>query len=168
MNVIRTFLNYLLYHDVCPEYQDQIKSSKCLCDQGEQELWAIAQNTLDLPGTFNKACSELYGGVFQGLCAASSTWLTEDENASLSQGISPAVARQAFKLGIVANASKEQFKRYEIQNKATSSSVTGVEDVSMEVVEANPSSPEVQSLYASRGSLKPVGEDSPIFSLESK
>ena len=158
VNIIRNFLNYLLYHNVCPEYQEQIESSKRLCDQAERELLAISLCVLDLPGTFNKACSELYGGVFQGQWAAASTWLTEEESASLSQGISPAHARQAFKLGIVANTSEEQFKNYEMQSATDTINVTNVEDVSLEVIGTVPPDPEIQSLYASRGSLDPVGK----------
>ena len=158
VNVICNFLNYLLHHDVCPEYEDQVQASKLFCDQGERELWAVAQNIIDLPGNFNKACSELYGGVFQGQWAASSTWLTDEEIPELSQGISPALARQVFKMGIVANTSNEQFEKYEKQNKTKSIHVTSVEDVSMEVVGKILSSADVQRLYVNRGSLKPLGE----------
>lgn len=156
--MIRNFLNYLLYHDVCPEYAEQIKSSKILCDQGERELSAIRQITPKLPGSFNKACSELYGGAYQGQWAAAPTWLSEEESSGISTGISPALARQVFKLGIVANTSEEQFEKYEAQEKAKSISVTSVDDVSIEVVEAIPPNGDVRNLYASRGDLKPVGE----------
>lgn len=157
VNVIRNFLNYILYHEVCPEYLFQVEASKRLCDQGERELWAVSQNNLNLPGTFNKACSELYGGVFQGQSSAASTWLTEEEFADFSTGIPPALARQVFKMGLVALSSTAQFEKYEAQSKTKSICVTSVEDVSMEVVEAIPSSAEVRSLYASRGNLAPLG-----------
>lgn len=161
VGVIRNFLNYLLYHDVCPEYQDQIQASKLLCDQGERELWAVAENIVQLPGDFNKACSVLYGGIFQGQWVAPATWLSEEESAEMSRGMSPALARQVFKMGIVANTSPEQFEQYELQDKSNSIRVQSEEDVSMEVIETIPSNADVQHLYASRETLKPLGELSP-------
>lgn len=153
-------MNYLLHHDVCPEYQDQIEDSKILCDRGERELWSVAQNTTDLPGEFNTACSELYGGIYQGLGADTLPWLTEEEASQLplSQNMSSALANQVFKMGVVANASAEQFEKYELQSKANSIRVTASANVSMEVVAAIPSTADVQGLYASRGSLKPLGK----------
>ena len=156
VNVIRNFLNYVLYHDVCPEYVEQINAAKRLCDQGERELWAVSQNVTKLPGNFNRACSELYGGLYQGQCDPNSSWrLPEDIP---SEDMSPSNARQVFKLGMVANASKEQFKKYEAQDKAKSITITKVEEISIEVAETILSNEDVQSLYAIREELKPLGK----------
>lgn len=44
VGIIRNFLNYLLYHDVCPEYKDQIYAARALCDRASTEIVRISRN----------------------------------------------------------------------------------------------------------------------------
>lgn len=60
-NVIRNFLNYLLLHNVCPEYTDDINAARTVCDRAVIELSNINRLNPDLPGDFNIACAILYG-----------------------------------------------------------------------------------------------------------
>ncbi|PYH83835.1 hypothetical protein BO82DRAFT_372973 [Aspergillus uvarum CBS 121591] len=59
---IRNFLSYLLYHEVCPEYKDNIDQARKSCDIAATELWKNQQFMVKGPGHFNKACSTLFGG----------------------------------------------------------------------------------------------------------
>lgn len=40
-------------------------SARIICDQAKKELWAIRHLNYFLPGSFNMACSTLYGGYFK-------------------------------------------------------------------------------------------------------
>jgi hypothetical protein len=64
---IENFLNYLLYHDVCPEYEENIKAARISCHIASKELWRNQRFVEDGPGRFNRACSTLFGGFFHGL-----------------------------------------------------------------------------------------------------
>ncbi|KAK7928312.1 hypothetical protein PG985_005310 [Apiospora marii] len=65
--IIHNFLNYVLHHDVCPEYTDNIKAAQLICDIAPDEL----RNTYDLyaalPDSFNTAARFLFcdGGIFK-------------------------------------------------------------------------------------------------------
>ncbi|KAL9101991.1 MAG: hypothetical protein Q9163_002820 [Psora crenata] len=148
VGVIRNFLNYLLYHDVCPEYRDQVEASRRICHKAETELIGIAQAKALLPGTFNIACSEIFGGIFQGIYSPSETWMN-DNNTDQSVGISPQHARQVFRIGLAAYASDEQIDRYKSESKEQSFSVLSEEDVGLEVtsITLGRSLPEIQALY---------------------
>lgn len=63
-NVIRNFFNYLLYHNVCPEYTDQIKAALSAFEPIESEYVKLAAVQSVFPGAFSKACSILTGGYY--------------------------------------------------------------------------------------------------------
>lgn len=63
--VIRNFLNYVVHHGVCPEYTQDLMRAKIICDKAEKELWVISGVGRLLPGSFNTACSVLYGGYYK-------------------------------------------------------------------------------------------------------
>ncbi|EED23042.1 conserved hypothetical protein [Talaromyces stipitatus ATCC 10500] len=54
-DTIRNWLNYLLYHDVVPEYSDNIKSARKYCNIAEKQLWDNQLLLKGAPGDFNKA-----------------------------------------------------------------------------------------------------------------
>ncbi|KAF3311345.1 hypothetical protein TWF173_008486 [Orbilia oligospora] len=64
VNTIKNFLNYILYHNVCPEYTDNIKQAVKTCDKANEELPICAALSDKFPGDFNKACSTLFGGYW--------------------------------------------------------------------------------------------------------
>ncbi|KAJ6081172.1 hypothetical protein N7499_006046 [Penicillium canescens] len=61
---IKSFLTFLLYHDVCPEYQEDIDKARQTCDMATKEVWKVRQVVHEGPGSFNKACSMLFGGNY--------------------------------------------------------------------------------------------------------
>ncbi|KAI3337651.1 Argonaute siRNA chaperone complex subunit Arb1-domain-containing protein [Ustulina deusta] len=58
--LIKNFLNYVLMHDVCPEYTSNIVAARNVCDIAPTELRYIHELTLELPGGFNRAARSLF------------------------------------------------------------------------------------------------------------
>ncbi|KAI0431032.1 Argonaute siRNA chaperone complex subunit Arb1-domain-containing protein [Xylaria sp. FL1042] len=59
-DLIKNFLNYVLMHDVCPEYASSIIAARHICDIAPIELHYIHELTLELPGGFNRAARSLF------------------------------------------------------------------------------------------------------------
>ena len=147
VNIIRNFLNYLLHHDVCPEYKEHINASRTICDLSEQELWSIGQLTPLLPGQFNMACSEIFGGMYQGMYSEDQTWM-EGLDIDYECGISPKHARKVFKIAMAATADAETFQRYKAQLEDKTLHTTSVEDTGFEITEITYPDKLAQNLYA--------------------
>ena len=60
IGVVRNFLNYILHHDVCPEYADDVDSARAVCDQALDQIPSINAAWADAPGDFNVAARTLY------------------------------------------------------------------------------------------------------------
>ncbi|KAL1845210.1 hypothetical protein VTK73DRAFT_868 [Phialemonium thermophilum] len=61
VSVVQNFLNYVLYHDVCPEYAADIMRAKRVCDQARDQIPRLFALWDDLPGDFHAAARALYG-----------------------------------------------------------------------------------------------------------
>ncbi|KAK0726342.1 Argonaute complex, subunit Arb1 [Apiosordaria backusii] len=59
-DTIKNFLKYLLLHDVCPEYADDIKSAIKVCDTAFEEIGLIINALTLVPGAFNRSVAALY------------------------------------------------------------------------------------------------------------
>ena len=147
VGILRNFFNYLLHHDVCPEYKDQINTARSLCDEATKEIWDITRMTPLLPGDFNMACSEIFGGMYHGLYSADSSWMDEADKA-LRNGISWDRARNVFKIGIAANASDEMFSIYRQQLSEKKCRVVSTEETGFEITEIVHADEKALSLYA--------------------
>jgi hypothetical protein len=60
VSLVENFLKYVLQHDVCPEYADNIKEALKICDLAKEELPLSYECRLQFPGQFNLAAIELY------------------------------------------------------------------------------------------------------------
>lgn len=60
VNVVHNFLNYVLYHDVCPEYAANIYEAKSICDLALDEVSRIYGVWKDIPDDFGAAAQVLY------------------------------------------------------------------------------------------------------------
>ena len=160
-NVIRNFLNYLLHHNVCPEFNEQIYATRNIVNQAERELWMVTQAGGLLPGRFNTACSEIFGGQLRGLHftdLADQDWAKEFP-AVASSGISPEMAKHTFKAGLIARGEQHVIEAYKKQSDADVIKVVRETATGLEVVELLPAEPEVRELYQTpvgKG-LKPLG-----------
>ncbi|CAG8982547.1 hypothetical protein HYALB_00002329 [Hymenoscyphus albidus] len=78
--VIKNFLDYLLQHEVCPEYTEEIMTARKVCPLAEKELTAIRKLGTLMPGKFNMALSTLFGGQFQSFAVLdAATWDDGDD-----------------------------------------------------------------------------------------
>ena len=144
VQVIRNFLNYLLHHDVCPEYRDQIEAARRTCDTGAAQLWLIQQSLVALPGDFNKACSTIFGGYYQSDPVADRGWA---EKMGLSKGFDHEKASHILQGGLAAygdEAMCDLYNRQVASNKArhVNSFKTTIEVTALEFASA-----EVEDLY---------------------
>ena len=155
--VIRNFLNYVLHHDVCPEYKTQVHAARDTCDQAEKELWLIVQASRLLPGTFNTACSELFGGCLQGMYVGDQDWAKGLVSSSV--GISAQMAHKAFKTGLVARASEESLRLFKKQDDANKIKIMTQIETGLEVTDLILAEEDVLELYQSAygKDLKPLG-----------
>ena len=155
-DVIRNFLNYLLYHDVCPEYADQVYDAKKSCDSADHQLSICSKLASDLPGTFNQACSLIFGGFFQD------TYI-EDEEQAKSFKLDPSMPREEavkiFLAGLAAHGTQEMIEAYNTQVEDETISIINKQSVYLEVVSIHTPSAEVLELYslASQISIRPTG-----------
>ncbi|KAF9872294.1 argonaute siRNA chaperone complex subunit Arb1 [Colletotrichum karsti] len=60
IGIIENFLNYVLQHDVCPEYADNIRHALSYCDRAKIDLPLTHQALISFPGQFNLAMCELF------------------------------------------------------------------------------------------------------------
>jgi hypothetical protein len=159
VNIIRNFLNYLLHHDVCPEYKDQINAARAICDKAQTELWSVAELLPLLPGDFNMACSVIFGGMYQGLYAEKQQWM-EGLDLEFNAGMSPEQARKTFKMALAANANDGMFDKYRKQLEEKACKVMSTEETGLEVTEILLPHQEARALYAQRqcAGLKTIGK----------
>ena len=147
INIIRNFLNYLLHHDVCPEFKNQINAARAICDKAQKELWSIAELLPLLPGDFNMACSVIFGGMYQGMYSDNEQWM-EGLDLDMNTGISPDKARRIFKIALAANANDDIFENYRKQLADKTCRVVSTEETGLEVTELIFPNHEALSLYS--------------------
>ncbi|KAL4802332.1 Argonaute complex, subunit Arb1 [Aspergillus unguis] len=96
---IRSFLSYLLYHDVCPEYKENIHAARNSCDIATTQLWKNQLLTANGPGYFNTACSILFGGLEHEIYTENRGWVNpKDEMVRMDKRMAQKVIR--FGLGV--------------------------------------------------------------------
>lgn len=109
--VIRNFLNYILLHEVCPEYTDDVMAARKICNLAEKELWNIRQLRSSLPGKFNMSASMLYGVAYKDYSGEflEETDSTNEDHEPLQGMRSIREAERTFKTGIAFEGSEELF-----------------------------------------------------------
>lgn len=60
ISVVENFLRYLLHHDVCPEFSEDVQKSIDLCEKARKDLPLVVTAYKQFPGEFNLACMELF------------------------------------------------------------------------------------------------------------
>lgn len=150
-NIIRNFLNYLLHHDVCPEYKTQIFAARAVCDLTDAELPKAMKAQSLFPGDFQTACSEIFGGVYQGTYAKNPEWAPEAESYA---GMSPEVAQQTFRIGLATQVSDEVAQCYKAQNVARDLKTLKVYNAYLEVIELIPADDGIKRFYEKHPAAK--------------
>ncbi|KAL2070537.1 hypothetical protein VTL71DRAFT_13563 [Oculimacula yallundae] len=142
VNVIRNFLNYVLQHEVCPEYTENIVAARLICELAGKELWSIMQLSYKLPGDFNVSASTLYGGKYESLCLDDATWGGEDADIlGVDPGISVLQAERIFKTGIAFAGTDDLFVEtmkldvHIVKSESKCYEVAGIERASLQSIE---------------------------------
>ena len=61
ISLVENFLRYVLQHDVCPEYEDDVASALEVCEKAKKEWPMIRRLQNTMPGRLNKAATEFLG-----------------------------------------------------------------------------------------------------------
>jgi len=130
-NVIRNFFNYLLFHNVCAEYTDQIREALSTFEGIESELVKLAEVQSVFPGDFSKACSILCGGYY-AKSQYQGNWMDGDVATDPNNGLTAKEAKWVACAGIAAFASSS--KNSDLDLSAELKIVNTEEEVGLEVV----------------------------------
>jgi hypothetical protein len=163
--VPRSFYNYLRYHKVCPEYDEQLEKALKICDVAEQELPQAHAAGLALPGDFNKSVSAIFGGAQTGIYAGDKSWAEDMKKEGIkidAIGIRDEEARINFTIGIAIMGSDEQYAMLE----ANSFTMLGQIYAGLEVTDIQQSTGAVRARYEEQsqtvehklGKLEPLGK----------
>ncbi|UKZ72151.1 uncharacterized protein TrAtP1_013089 [Trichoderma atroviride] len=60
IDVVENFLRYILHHEVCPEYEEDVKGAMKICQAAREEWPMLNALQTALPGLFNLAATELF------------------------------------------------------------------------------------------------------------
>lgn len=161
--VIRNFLNYVLAHAVCPEYNDDVMAAREICNKAETELTAVKRLGYAFPGDFNVAASTLYGGRYENRHISTQAWEDDiggDAVVSMLGGLSVANAERIFKTAIAFDGGEKMFAKV----MAEDVKIINTESRCFEVVEIQRTSEESLRQYASvknavgeAGAIKALG-----------
>lgn len=98
VKTIRNFLNYVVFHNVAPEYSSNILKAISICTLAEKELLFCNTANGKLPGLFNTCCSALFGGHYLNLYEddQAATWEGKSSLNHSSLGIPRDVAQRHY------------------------------------------------------------------------
>lgn len=150
--VLRSFYNYLLYHKVCPEYNDQLELARKACDIAEQELPMVHAAGLALPGDFNKSASAIFGGAHAGMYTGDKSWAQEANAEGIKTdeiGIRDEVAKIKFMTGVATLGSDEQYEKAAVN----SFKVLNSESVGLEIVAIHPADDLTKESYVKQSEM---------------
>lgn len=143
------FYNYLILHNVCPEYHDSINAARKVCGVANKELPGSCNIVGAFPGDFNIACSALFGGRWQTLLE-DSPWM-ETSKDETSQDLTRQKAKQTVSLAAAANAPNEWWMKDTPtlrKDLLSDQQILGTEkDVGFEVTEIISADEVVRELY---------------------
>ncbi|MCJ1311801.1 hypothetical protein MMC25_005474 [Agyrium rufum] len=158
-NLFHNFLNYLLHHDVCPEYTSQIEAARATCHLATTELWSTTQVQRLLPGSFATACSLLFGDPYTDAQRAN-TWANGPTGSSSASDLAHMSAEKAlntFKFALAAHGDEETFETYQAQTAAKETRCVGEEYAQMEIVGIEIPSEGDRAVYANLPGLSATG-----------
>lgn len=172
--VLRSFYNYLLHHNVCPEHESSILAARRTCDLADHELPAIRAAGISLSGSFNVACSSLFGGFHSTLYTGDKGWADTVPPPTASGwdsigmpstvGMRGEEAAVVFKTGIVAYGTEAQYD-FVTERGIAAMTVLRDELVGLEIASLVPAPPDICELYTAQNdmwayklSLTPLGK----------
>lgn len=154
---IRNFLSYLMYHEVCPEYTENIDEARHSCDIAGRDLWQNQQFIAKAPGHFNMGSSTLFGGFFYDMYVEDDKWTNPKDNDNVR--MTNQVARRVVMFALAGAGTDLQARRF--KELADKNNVRGmrVEDIDgFEVTAVVPPIRETLGFYQRHApDFQPVG-----------
>lgn len=145
---IRNFLNYILYHKVCPEHEANITKARDVCDVAQVEIYKTVQFLPWAPGDFNVACSTLFGGMYHDSYSGDAEWLDSNDLDVGTFGMADDVARKVMRFTIAGAGNEEQATRFKELAETNRLRAMKMEDVSgFEITEITPPDEELRQFY---------------------
>jgi hypothetical protein len=148
------FYNYLMIHNVCPEFTDDILAARRVCERAKYELPAIATFEERMHGGINLACSVLFGGHYaQAYGGNFDSWVNHDAATETTMPVEK--ARLILWAAIGALGSDEMFDAVFPTEaiptiELSKLKFTKEETVDLEVVSVEKTSSETQDFYANQ------------------
>ena len=109
---LERFMDYLMQHSVCPEYQQEVLNTRNFCREATIELWSVAEAQRWLPGEFNVACSTLFGGNYGQNYDGETSWAEQGDCGAVFVGLTAEKASQIVGFGIAGAATSEEYQKY--------------------------------------------------------
>ncbi|KAK5103448.1 hypothetical protein LTS08_002863 [Lithohypha guttulata] len=164
-STIERFLDYLLQHDICPEYAKAILETRNFCREASFELWSCAEAQRWLPGDFNIACSTLLGGKY-ARDYDGETWWGDESLATGPKfvGLSEEEAKHIFTLGVAGAASEEAYQAYLDISRSDDSEegleiIRTIKEQGFEIVHLENPTADCKDMYnANSDKYRPVGK----------
>ncbi|KAI9883502.1 MAG: Cleavage polyadenylation factor subunit clp1 [Watsoniomyces obsoletus] len=156
VNIIRNFLNYILHHNVCPEYSEQVLATRRICDLAETELNLVREVARLMPGDYNVACSTQFEGYYKGMYTGDQDWAKE---LSVKIGLSDMQVKKVLSMALI-NVQGYTTEKAELVNHPENIHVLRKEDLSLEVTGIVHPDEDVKRVYAARSDpeMKPIGK----------
>ncbi|KAL4943246.1 hypothetical protein BDV06DRAFT_234870 [Aspergillus oleicola] len=153
---IRSFLSYLLYHDVCPKYKQSIEKARISCDVATDELWKNQQLMASPSSDFNVACATLFGGHSHDIYVDNNQWKNPKQDMLL---MTKDVAQKVLRFGLGVAGSDKLAMSFQQMTESCSLKATKLEGMhGFEVTEVRVLDEEERELYWNRApDLHPVG-----------
>lgn len=140
-NTLHNFYTYLLFHDVFPEYEEDILEARKVCKLAEVELCKSLQLVRKGPGSFNEACSTLFGGSFF-VEKLPKGWGEDDDRMSLED------ARDIVKFAIAGASPHDQAIRFQELANKNAFTTERVEDIhGFEIIAVTPPDAAIRQFY---------------------
>lgn len=168
--VLRSFYNYLLYHNVCPEYCENIKAARELCYLAEAELLKVDKVRLALPGEFYQAASTIFGGSKSGTYLGNKDWAIEARKDGIDvrdPGMMEEEARVILMSGLAIMGNEEQQDLIDhVTVDGGTAKILADETVGLEVTSITYPTPQTRKLYVGQNDLyRPKLELEPLGQL---
>ncbi|KAJ5799870.1 uncharacterized protein N7518_001938 [Penicillium psychrosexuale] len=158
-DTMKNFFSYLLYHNVCPEQNEDLEEARKTCDRSAKELWMNQQLVHHQgPGDFNRGCSLLFGGYYFEDVVDPEVWSNiryADQKVFTAE-----IARKVVKYGIAIAGNDRTARKFKMIADKDMIEAKQVPDIDgFEVVSVEEPSEEVMAYYRELGpDLMPVGK----------
>lgn len=144
---MRNFYNYLLHHNVCPEFESQILAARKICDLADVELFNVVVANERLPGPFNTAVSATHNGTVAGVYSGEQDW---GDVGVINRTLQD--CRDIVKFAISAYGSQQQYEKVADAGKFQT---CYQEQISLEVTKVEMADEATRALYDTAREKKP-------------